>query len=61
MFRGPMGGSTHRLDWWYERYEGYKTYSPIPMWKYRWMFPYNMDPAPLGRGPRAIQRRTMTV
>lgn len=36
------------FDWWYEKYEGYKTYSPIPMLKYRWMFPYDLNPAPNG-------------
>jgi len=45
----PSGwGFSVVFDWWYEKYEGYKSYSPIPMWKYRWMFPYDLNPAPNG-------------
>ena len=28
------------FDWWYEKDAGYKTYSPIPMWRYAIIFPY---------------------
>ena len=32
------------FDWWYEKYEGYKTYSPIPFSRYQWIFPYRPQP-----------------